>query len=89
MDNTVAVSYINNYGGRIETLHKLTQQLWFWAIDKNLLLSADYVPGSDNFEADSLSRNFNDDMEWMLSHQYFYKLNKNLVRLKLMCLHHI
>ena len=62
MDNTVAVSYINNYGGRIETLHKLTQQLWFWAIDKNLLLSAAHVSGSDNFEADSLSRNFNDDM---------------------------
>ena len=89
MDNTVAVTYINNYGGRIETLHKLTQQLWFWTIDKNLLLSTAHVPGTDNFEADSLSRNFNDDMEWMLKPSYFYKLNKNLVRLKLICLHHI
>ena len=76
MDNTVAVSYINNYGGRIETLQKLTQQLWFWAIDKNLLLSAAHVPGSDNFEADSLSRNFNDDMEWMLKPSVFLQIEQ-------------
>ena len=83
MDDTVAVSYINNYGGRIETLHKLTQQLWFWAIDKNLVLSAANVPGSDNFEADSLSRNFNVDMEWMLKPSVFLQIEQKFGQIEI------
>ena len=31
----VAVSYMNNFGGRIENLHSLTKKLWFWAQGKN------------------------------------------------------
>ena len=78
MDNSVAVAYINNYGGKVEKLHNLAKQLWLWAIDKHIWISAAHVPGGDNFEADRLSRNLNDDMEWMLKTEIFHKLEETL-----------
>ena len=74
LDNTVAISYINNFGGKTERLHLLSKQLWSWAISKNIWISAVHVPGSENFEADRLSRNINDDAEWMLKPQIFKRI---------------
>lgn len=58
----MAISYITNFGGRIATLHKLAQKLWFWCIDRNIWISAAHVPGKCNVEADKLSRQLNDDL---------------------------
>ena len=76
MDNTVAVAYINKLGGKIKTLHKLAKEIWCWCISKDIWLSAAHVPGIDNFEADSLSRNINDDAEWMLHQDIFHNIEK-------------
>ena len=76
MDNTVAVSYINKLGGKIKTLHTLAKEIWCWCISKDIWLSAAHVPGIDNFEADRLSRNINDDAEWMLHSDIFHNIEQ-------------
>ena len=46
MDNSAAVSYINNMGGiRSPFLDKLAVSIWGWCILRNLLLSAQHIPG--------------------------------------------
>lgn len=65
-DNTTAVSCINNMGSTKEHLNVLAQEIWQWATDRNLWLSAAYIPGILNDEADKLSRALHTDMEWKL-----------------------
>ena len=74
-DNTCAVSYIRNMGGKIEILNSVTKQIWQWCITKNIWLSATYIPGVLN-EADSLSREFDDSTEWMLNKSLFNAIVK-------------
>jgi hypothetical protein len=76
MDNTVAISYINKFGGKMHTLHCIAKDIWLWAKERNIWISAAHVPGVDNTVADALSRCTNDDMEWMLNKQYFQSLQE-------------
>ena len=39
--------------------------IWMFAIEIFLWLSAEYLPGSDNVLADSVSRVSHDDAEWV------------------------
>lgn len=65
-DNTCAVSYINSMGGiRSPECNDIAVQVWQWCIDKNIWVSAAYLPGSQN-SADFESRHFNDNIEWKL-----------------------
>ena len=74
-DNTTAVSYINAMGGcKSLECNSLAQEIWNWAIAKNIWLSAAHVPGSLNADADRLSRDLNLDLEWMISVQVFKKI---------------
>ena len=64
IDNTTAISYINNLGGvRYKTYHELAKQIWQWAEQRNVFLYASYIPSSENTEADGLSRIKNVDIE--------------------------
>ena len=46
LDNTTAVSYINNMGGiRSEPLNTLAKKIWHWCMSREIWLSAQYVPG--------------------------------------------
>ena len=73
-DNTCTVSYINAMGGvKSQTCNELSVQIWSWCIERNLWLSAAYLPGVEN-EADYSSRNFNDNVEWMLDKEIFKKI---------------
>lgn len=74
MDNTVAVTYINKMGGKIENLNDLTKNIWIWCMNKNIWLSASHIAGVDNIEADFLSRDKHSDMEWMLNKEVFDKI---------------
>ena len=67
MDNSAAVSYINNMGGITSpSLDKIAVSIWGWCILRNILLSAQHIPGKSNCEADSLSRQFVSNLEWSL-----------------------
>ena len=75
-DNTTSCSYINKYGGKIESLDIIARRLWFWCMDRNIYLSASHVAGVSNTEADRLSRMGNDDIEWALDPNIFSEIFK-------------
>ncbi len=50
------------------------QDIWEWAITRNIWLSAAHIPGASNANADALSRDLNLDLEWMLFRSVFDKI---------------
>lgn len=73
-DNTCTVAYINAMGGiKSEKCNQLAIRIWSWCIDRNIWLSATHVPGVSN-EADFSSRNFNENVEWMLNKKIFQQI---------------
>jgi hypothetical protein len=74
IDNTMAVACINKCGSTKIHLLDITQRIWEWAELRNITLSAAYIPGCDNVEADAASRQFNIDTEWMVLPQIFSKI---------------
>ena len=75
MDNSAAVSYINNMGGiESPSLDKLAVSIWGWCILRTILLSAQHIPGKSNCVADSLSRQFVSNLEWSLDQGVFNRL---------------
>ena len=77
-DNNCTVSYLNAMGGvKSQSCNKLSVQIWSWCIERNLWLSAAYLPGADNM-ADYGSRNFkNENVEWMLDKDIFKKITQH------------
>jgi hypothetical protein len=74
-DNVSAVSYINNMGGMNSLpMDKLAFDIWQWCIIRNIYISAVFLHGVDNIEADYYSRNFSDSTEWMLKKDIFNRL---------------
>ena len=70
MDNTTAVAHVNNKGGtHSPCLLTLTLELWQWCLERNIMISAQHVPGRLNTIADSESRVFNDSSEWKIDSQ--------------------
>lgn len=72
-DNQVSQFYISHMGGKVEKLNSLARHIWLWCNERNIWLTATYVPGSENL-ADESSRKFNDNVEWMLDEQLFSDL---------------
>ena len=71
-DNTTAVAYINNMGGiKSIACDEVVKELWEWCIERNIWVSAEHLPGVLNVIADTESRNFNDNTEWMLDRLVF------------------
>ena len=76
-DNTTAVAYINKQGGRVQELYSLALDIWQFAIQRNIWLSAAHLPGALNHEADKASRDINKyDKEWQLSPNIFLKVDQ-------------
>ena len=77
LDNTTAVTYVNNQGGtRSPSLTLLTLELWNWCLQRNILITAEHLPGVSNVLADRESRTFIDSSDWKLQPeiiQYFLK----------------
>ena len=55
--------------------HSLSE-IWQWAIDRNIWLSAAHTPGVDNYEADQISRNLNPNLEWSVTDEAFSQMLK-------------
>ena len=67
MDNTTAVAVINHMGtSHSEQLHALNNEIWDWCVARNLWISAGYIAGKSNVEADYASRQNQTATEWML-----------------------
>ena len=74
-DNITAVAYVNDMGGMIsEVLDKLSIEIWNWCQERNIFLTAQYVPGIENQAADFMSRHFSDSSEWKLKPEIFSRI---------------
>ena len=75
LDNTVAISYLNNGGGRIPLLTEVVKQIWLLFVSNGWVLEpAVHIPGAQNVRADRLSRVF-DKCDWKLNPREFAKLD--------------
>ena len=75
VENTTSVSYINKMGGTHSHICNVAaRSIWDWAIERNIWLSAAFIPGCQNVVADFHSRSFKDNTEWSLNYQFFHKL---------------
>ena len=52
IDNTTAVAYINNRGGKAPGCNEVARKIWLWTGERHLTLSATYIPGICNVAAD-------------------------------------
>ena len=74
-DNTTTVVSINKQGStHSANCNTVARDIWFWAIERNVWLSATHCPGVLNTEADAASRVFNDALEWKLNPITFHSL---------------
>lgn len=79
IDNSTAVACINHFGStRSSKCNDITRKIWLLAKANDIWISAAYLPGKDNIEADFESRKIRDDTEWMLNSNIFDALCKRL-----------
>ena len=76
LDNQTAVAYINHLGGTVSLqLVQLAKTLWLWALQRDIILSAQHIPGVTNQVADKESRTTTDRLDWKLSLEVFQRIN--------------
>ena len=76
LDNQTAVAYINHLGGTVSLqLVQLAKALWLWALQQDIMLSAQHIPGVTNQVADAESRATGGRLDWKLSPSVFQKIN--------------
>ena len=76
LDSQTAVSYINHLGGTVSPrLTELAKSLWLWALRRDLVLTAQHIPGVVNQIADLESRVLKDRLDWKLSPVVFQRIN--------------
>ena len=76
IENTTAVAYINNLGGTVSSeLVQLTRSLWMWCLERNIHITAQYLPGSQNVIADAESRVATNRIDWRLNPAIFAKID--------------
>ena len=74
LDNTIAVSYINNLGGTVSPqLTELVKQLW---LQRDITLEAEHLPGALNTIADEESRVMKDHSDWKLNPRVFMTIQE-------------
>ena len=72
VDNTSALAAINKQGStRSLGLNVLARELWDYARERRIWVSAAHIPGRLNVEADTASREFDENTEWSLRADIF------------------
>ena len=75
MDNRTVVTYLNKMGGtHAKDLSDLALQIWQWSLERNTVITAEYLPGKENVIADQESRHHRDASDWKLDTQIFSRL---------------
>lgn len=78
-DNRTTVAYVNHLGGtHSDVLNNLAMDLWRWAMQRNIFLVAEYLPGVKNMVADEESRTERDRCDWMVHPQIFARLQEKM-----------
>ena len=55
------------HSNKSELCHSIISEIWAWAKDKKIWITASYIPGKENYYADAKSRKKQTEMEWMLN----------------------
>jgi hypothetical protein len=72
MDNITAVAYVREMGGsKSICCNDLAYEIWQFAKNRGLWLSASYIKGNLNIIADKMSREFQRDLEYKLNEEQF------------------
>ena len=78
-DNTTAVAYVNKQGStRSKPCNTIARDIWMFAIEREIWVTAAHCPGSENCDADEASRVFDDNTEWSLRQDLFEGICKIL-----------
>ena len=74
-DNTVALSYVQKMGGINSSIMDIyAKKLWSLAADNNIWISASFIAGRDNTDADFASRKLKPSLEWSIPASLFSKI---------------
>ena len=77
IDNMTALSYLVKMGGtRNREMATLAKEIWDFALSRKITITAEYLPGRLNTEADWASNHFQDSSEWLLSPWLFLLICK-------------
>ena len=77
MDSIIVLSYlVKMRGTRNKYLTVLSQEIWGCLLSKEITITAEYLPGLLNVEADTQSRTVKDASEWKLNPRIFQKICK-------------
>ena len=82
-DSIVAFAYINRMGGRIPQLCRITERLHKFALERNLRVVAEWLPGVENRAADQLSRIQKDYSDKQLHPQLFKQIQQQFGKLEI------
>jgi hypothetical protein len=82
-DNQTTVAYIREIGGSVSIrANEIARNIWLWASHRNVWLSAAHVPGVENVLADTRSREFRNEAEWMLNKKDFLNFFPDLKKIR-------
>ena len=78
-DNMTALSYLIKKGGtKCQVLTEISKKIWEYLIRHGITVTAEWLPGILNGEADWESRNIRDSSEWLLNPQIFKRITQLL-----------
>ena len=87
MDGQLDVAYVNNMGRTVSTQATLiARELWMWCLQRDISLSAQYLPGKDNTIVDQELREMKDRSDWLLNRDVFGKILHRFPGLNIACL---
>ena len=68
VDDMIALSYLMKIEGtQNKEMIFISKEIWEFTMSKEIMLTAEYLPGRLNVRVDWASRNFQDSSEWLLS----------------------
>ena len=72
LENTTVLAYLMKMGGtkNLELIN-LSQEIWNYLLDGQIMITLEYLPGVSNIIADTESRVMKDFSEWKLNRKYF------------------
>ena len=76
-DNKTTVSYIRKEGGKFPHLNQLAMETWKDAMNRNINMIVDHIPGVDNTVADELSRRKYSHQDWQLNPEIFQHITRH------------
>ena len=62
------------HSNKSDLCHSIISEIWAWAEDKNIWITASYIPGKENYDADAESRKKQTELEWMLNPKISMKI---------------